>query len=459
MVCAKYKERLTSARRNHSTVTKASSLYGIGSSDDRQEASVKIDLDLDARLSDDNIRCLRENLLARGILFDLEQLVKDYKVFKNLSQQKDILLDERTNVARAMADIVRGKSPNDINAKELLISQGAEIKEKLKSTMAAWWKAEENVLSRALQLPNRLHAETPLSEEKVLERCQGTIEMKGEPASHLQYAEKLGLLKFSGVGPRATYLMGELAEMEGLLVQHVTSQLLSAGLQQIACPEIFRTLVVEGCGLDYDSPNEVFTLYQKEDHLKANAFHLKGNSLLSYAAFLTKQQIKTLYLPLKMFAVGRHYKPPVCEDFPGLYGTIQSNRITVFTACKDASEATDTQNLLTHFIWTMIKNLGLPARLILVEPSSLTVSESLRAEIQVWAPSLKTFVQVAAVSNHGDYVSRRLMTFHSGESHTKDKSYVHMVSGVALDVTMFLASLLEHSYQELLSFERSTMRL
>lgn len=37
--------------------------------------------------------------------------------------------------------------------------------------------------------------------------------------------------------------------------------------------------------------------------------------------------------------------------------------------------------------------------------------------------------QVAAVSNHGDYVSRRLMTFHSGESHTKDKSYVHMVSG------------------------------
>lgn len=50
----------------------------------------------------------------------------------------------------------------------------------------------------------------------------------------------------SGVGPRATYLMGELAEMEGLLVQHVTSQLLSAGLQQIACPEIFRTLVVVG---------------------------------------------------------------------------------------------------------------------------------------------------------------------------------------------------------------------
>lgn len=38
--------------------------------------------------------------------------VKDYKVFKNLSQQKDILLDERTNVARAMADIVRGKVSN-----------------------------------------------------------------------------------------------------------------------------------------------------------------------------------------------------------------------------------------------------------------------------------------------------------------------------------------------------------
>lgn len=44
--------------------------------------------------------------------------------------------------------------------------------------------------------------------------------------------------------------------------------------------------------------------------------------------------------------------------------------------------------------------------------------------------------QVAAVSNHGDYVSRRLMTFHSGEPHTKDKSYVHMVSGQIAGVMM-----------------------
>lgn len=49
-------------------------------------------------------------------------------------------------------------------------------------------------------------------------------------------------------------------------------------------------------------------------------------------------------------------------------------------------------------------------------------------------PGLFFWRQVAAVSNHGDYVSRRLMTFQSGEPHTKDKSYVHMVSGQIVGV-------------------------
>jgi len=51
----------------------------------------------------------------------------------------------------------------------------------------------------------------------------------------------------SNVGPRAAYLLGELAELEQSLLHCATARMKAQGYSPIACPEIFRTVVVVRC--------------------------------------------------------------------------------------------------------------------------------------------------------------------------------------------------------------------
>ncbi|XP_013400136.1 uncharacterized protein LOC106166204 [Lingula anatina] len=74
-----------------------------------------------------------------------------------------------------------------------------------------------------------------------------------------------------------------------------------------------------------------------------------------------------------------------------------------------------------------------------VPAPQLAMWESCRNEFQLWSPSLRKFITVAAVSKSNDFISKRLMIKHSGGHH------VHMVHGYVADVTKLIACLLEQS--------------
>ena len=58
----------------------------------------------------------------------------------------------------------------------------------------------------------------------------------------------------SDVGPRVVYLLRDLAEMELNLQQFAARRLTQAGFTSIACPEIFRSVVVvrSSCGVSVE---------------------------------------------------------------------------------------------------------------------------------------------------------------------------------------------------------------
>ena len=58
-------------------------------------------------------------------------------------------------------------------------------------------------------------------------------------------------------GDGAYYLEGDLADLELDLVEHFCDSCNSHGYQQMAGSEIVKTLVVEGCGIDFEDPNKV----------------------------------------------------------------------------------------------------------------------------------------------------------------------------------------------------------
>ena len=51
-------------------------------------------------------------------------------------------------------------------------------------------------------------------------------------------------LFFSNIGPRSYYLRGRLAELEQLLIQHMSTQLRNHGYMHMVGPDMFKTTVV-----------------------------------------------------------------------------------------------------------------------------------------------------------------------------------------------------------------------
>ncbi|KAL8569555.1 hypothetical protein ACOMHN_044693 [Nucella lapillus] len=426
------------------------------------QSQVQLDLGLEGRLSSENMGNLRENLSLRGCAFDLDQLLADYGLWRELDGRKSGLERERADIAKTMAALVKNQMSEDILLqKQKLTERGKAVKEQLKDIMSSWWIAEQKVRKQALHLPADLHPRTPHSEDQVIQVYKDPAEDTdtGE-VSHEQLAERLGLLKFSNVGPRAVYMLGEAAELELSLLHAAAACARGRGYLPVASPEMFRSLVVEGCGKRPEESagegrgeggghqsepfggkfSHVFHSLQakgeeREEETKAN--HLVGSSLMSFAAFLTQVQVKKGHLPLRMYSSGRHYRPQSDAGLPGLYGLVQSNRVTLFGAGQGREETSEMHDTMATLTWEMVQKLGLPARKVLVSGPNLSSAECLRTEVHIWAPSLKRYAPMAFVSIHDDYVSRRLM------SKASNGQQLHMVSGVVMDTAVVLASMLE----------------
>ncbi|XP_070176363.1 serine--tRNA synthetase-like protein Slimp isoform X2 [Littorina saxatilis] len=430
---------LKSAQRAYSTV-QPSSLF-VSGADDSYQSPVQVKLDLETLLSAQNVDKLRRNLNARGLDFDLDQLIADYKLWQEVDELKTKLETQRSSISKAMAVLVKDKKSENVpTRKEELTKRGKAVKEQLRETMPLWYSAEEKVTLQSLKLPTDLHPLAQPEADTEVDIYKGAAS-SADGTSHIQIAEEQGLLKFSNVGPRAAYLLGELAELEQSLLHYAATVVRERGFSPFAGSEIFRTVVVEGCGMDQRNAEEIFTLHQREeDHQDINAYHLKGNSLLSYTAFFAKTQVKAERLPMKFCSIGRHYGSPTAQDFPGLYGAVQSNRVTMFAACACGDTATELHDEMVGVAWDIVQGLGLPARKLLVSAKRLEQSESLRTDIEVWAPSLQQYVQMGHVSLHNDYPSSRLLSRAQPQG-----TPLHMVCGVVLDVARVLASILEHS--------------
>ncbi|XP_076454762.1 serine--tRNA synthetase-like protein Slimp [Babylonia areolata] len=429
----RYKSHIVPQKRCGMSVMPAA-LFSSGV-DKATPLQIQANLGLETKLSPQNLDVLQKDLSARGSGFNLDQLLTDYKHWKEVNEMKTCLERERTDIAKTMASLVKGKTLEDkMVEKEKLTARGKAIKEQMKETMPQWWSAEQKVMTQALMLPTELHPLTPHGEDQTGDIWRGTVQDSGS-TSHVQFAEQQGLLRFSTVGPRAVYLLGEVAELEQSLLHNAATCVRNRGFSHVASPEIFRTSVVEGCGL---GPEKALSLQAKEEERESNAYFLKGNSLLSYAALLTRIQVRQEELPVRMSSIGRHYRPHAGDDLPGLYGTVQSCRLTMFGAGRSGEGVMELHDAMVTATWDVVHTLGLPARKVTVSARKLAPSEGLRTEVQVWAPGLQRFVPMGFVSIHNDYTSRRLMT------KATNGDLLHMVSGVAMDTAVVVASLLEH---------------
>lgn len=332
---------------------------------------------------------LEMNLNARQIPLSLTRLKEDYAKMTKLQDEIDSLNIEKDKISKKINDLVKSKKSGDkselLKAKQLLIKEGNDIKNKINKIMESFVPIEEIVNIACLRLPNYLHASCfylhNLQTNKNLNRNEqeeydetnynkhllfnlnheslkltkskvnlisGSSEWKSVLNNSIIIDSTKQILKDSSrkwsfiedtsidTAINSRYMTGVYAKLEQALVDYLydrVNNLKSCNPRQettfehVRSLSMFKSAIVEGCGDNFNDSRKVFNVVRFH-HDNIELLHLTGSSSLN-ALLLNHIRTKTKpkNLPWTLYTNGRLYSPK--------FG--QANVFSFVTLCKERS--------------------------------------------------------------------------------------------------------------------------
>lgn len=378
---------------------------------------------------------LEQSIASRGLEINLETVLGKYKKYQTHHEQLQRLDEERDEVTKQLKSLTKsGAAAAEL---ETLRERGKSLRNEVKTLKQTLYPIEDDFIHDFLHLPNRLHFHCPPADQEKLIYRHGVPE-SNRAASHL---ERKDLVYY--VDQNRYYLMEQAAHFDVNAMQALARYFVSKGdYVQTSNPDFVRCVLLEANA----TPLTHYHLV-REEHLqnKLNTAYLTGGAAFeSFLGAMTKLCVYPSVLPLRYIACGRSYNRADAQllgsPTPSLYTATQSNAVQSFVATQTADEADNEMEQLLHLATDFYKALDVPFRVVYTPPANLTPAESLRASIEVYAPSLKRYVCVGRISNYGDFVSKRILF-----SSRRDKHYdfLHLVGGPVLYTTRLIAALIE----------------
>ena len=380
---------------------------------------------------------VQRNLEARRYKFDLESFIRLWDQMNALRVKRENLETKRVQVSLLIKSLSRQKRGDDdgqMNIKDMK-EEGKRLRTQLKELSSAWWDVEERAITEALNLPNVLHARTPL-ENQLIESHKTMPPEDVPPKCHTSSSD----ISFTDHSPTAYYLKGPLARLELDWIRSFSQTLTEHSFTPMSATDFVKSIVVDGCGMDFIQPEKVFSLAESQGGSvdKGNGMHLVGGaSLPAMAAFLTKNVVDEPF-PLRLMSVGRQYQP-AGKNSAGLFDVAQASAIQLLSVMENDADGLHAEcERVQNIIAGHLARLDVHFRVEALAARHLERWEQYRSSIQMYSPSLGHYVQVAHVSIVGDFISRRLSIY------GRDRRFTGFVTSTALCVPKLLACYLEN---------------
>lgn len=413
-----------------------SALYITGDKANENYVTLQPYLDFKETFSDGE--SLERSIAGRGLDIRLESVVSKYQKYQTHHNQLTKVAEERETVTKRLKELT--KAGAGAEHLEELKERGKSLRNDLKTLKQALYPIEDDFIHDYLHLPNRLHAQCPTGgEEKLLFRHRlPSSEPQTVTASHLANKD---LIHF--VDNNRYYLMEQAAHFDVNAMQSLARYFVKHGdFIQTANPDFVRCVLLEANATPMDDYHLV-----REEHLqnKINTAYLTGGAAFeSYLGAMTKLCVYPSVLPLRYVCCGRSYSRAEAKLYgpkPSLYTATQTNAVQSFVATQTADDADAQMEQILSLAIDFYKALDVPFRIAYAPAATLTPAESLRAVIEVYAPSLQRYVCVGRISNYGDFVSKRILFSTRRE---KQYDFLHLVGGPVLYTARLIGALLEH---------------
>ncbi len=366
---------------------------------------------------------------------------------RNLIFEVEALKANRNKVSQEVAKRKAAKQPADD-----LLAGMKEVSEKIKGYDEKVAEVDKKLEEILLTIPNVPNATVPLGcgdEDNQENRRWGQAPaFPFPPRDHVDLGNSLGILDLDRAskiaGARFGVLFGPGARMERALTTFMLDLHTGKhGYREAWTPYMVNSASMRGTGQLPKFEADLFKLRDTDYYLIPTAevplTNLHAGEILPETSLTLKY---TAYTPCFRSEAGSYGK-----DTRGLIRQHQFDKVELVKFSHPEKSYEELENLLAN-AEEVLKQLGLPYRVVTLSSGDLGFSAAKTYDIEVWLPSQKTFREISSCSNFEDFQARRANIRFKGEGKNAKTAFVHTLNGSGLAVGRTWIAVLENFQDE-----------
>lgn len=334
---------------------------------------------------------------------------------------------------------------------EKTIQRGKEIKEELKQLEEKLLDLEKKLNQLVSYVPNIPLDEVPIGKDET-----GNVEIKkfGEPKkfdfsprSHIDLGLSLDIVDLER-GSKVSGFRGYFLKNQGALLQmavlfYTFNKLAKKGYTPFIAPAIVKGFTLFGSGQFPWGEQEVYKLNDEDAYLA-------GTAEVPITSYFANEILKETDLPKKFVAFSpcfRREAGAYGKDTKGLYRLHEFWKVEqVIITDNDLENAKKLHEELQKNTEEIIKDLGLPYRVLLMCTGDMGEPQIKKYDTEIWMPYKKGYGEIASNSIMGDFQTRRLKIKYRRKDNSTE--YCYSLNDTAIPSPRIIISILENYQQK-----------
>ncbi len=325
------------------------------------------------------------------------------------------------------------------------------LSEEIKGFDATLAKIDEKIQYIMLRIPNIPNPQVPDGETD-----EDNIEIRNwleptkfdfEPKAHWDIGTNLNILDFQRAGKvtgsRFTFYKGLGARLERAVISYfLDTHTEKHGYIEILPPYMVNRTSMIGTGQLPKFEEDAFKISEDD-------YFLIPTAEVPVTNLYRDEVLKGDELPLKHVAYSACFRSEAGSagrDTRGLVRQHQFNKVELVKFTKP-EQSYDELEKLTNDAETVLKELGIPYRVVRICKGDLGFTAALKYDLEVWMPSYNRYVEISSCSNFEDFQARRANIRYKEDSKAKPQ-YVHTLNGSGVAIGRTVAAILENYQNE-----------
>ena len=399
---------------------------------------------LDLRYVRENPKAVAENCRNRGVVTDIDLVVKLADRRSGLIQELNELKHQQNQLAKSVG------GERDPERRKYLIAESRRMKEAIPERETELQMVERRLREEMLKIPNMTHPDSPIGKDDTenveLKRVGEIPTFDFEPRDHVELGEALGIIDFEAgtkvAGTKFYFLRADAVLLELGLVRYALDMLIERGYEPTITPDLARDEALVGTGFIPRGPET--QIYSIED----SDLSLVATAEITLAGSLAGDILNEERLPVRLAGLSHCFRTEAGSHgraSRGLYRVHQFTKVEMFGfTTPEQSDAMHEEMLGIEE--EIFQGLGIPYRVVDICTGDLGGAAYRKYDLEAWMPGRDAYGEITSTSNTTDYQARRLQIRYRKDAGRPQ--LLHTLNGTAVAVSRALIPILENYQQE-----------